>query len=111
MRRTLKLAWLVIWSVALVATLWGTAYESQRDLDLVLTWFMIAFSFPSSLLGIFIAGGISYVWHEVFHLVAYAKSAGIIIPWFIFFSLGWLQWFVVTPWIFRKIQARKNRSL
>ena len=111
MRRTLKLAWLVIWTAALVATLWGLTYESQRDVDLVLTWFMIVLSFPSSIVGIFIVSGLSYLWHEVFHVVAYEKSAGTIIAWLIFFLLGWLQWFVLTPWIVLKIRTRKHDNI
>lgn len=109
MRRTLNTAWFVIWCAALLVTLWGTTYQSQRDLDLVLTWFMIVISFPSSLLTVFITSGLSYLWHEVFHFVGYSKIAEIIINWLIFVSVGWFQWFVVVPWIISKVRKRHRR--
>jgi hypothetical protein len=103
-----KIVWSVLWCTALVATLWAKNYESQRDIDLILTWLMIVVTFPSSLLGILIVSGISYMWHEFFHFAAYAGGIGIIITWLIFFSLGWLQWFVLVPRIFRKIRTGKR---
>ena len=108
MRRTVKITWLVLWAVALVATLWAASYESQRDIDLIVAWVMIVVCFPISLVGVIITSGISYLCHETFHFVGYEKSIGIIITWLTFFSLGWLQWFVLVPRILKKIRTPKR---
>ena len=108
MRLTVKIVWSVLWAVVLISTLWAASYESQRDIDLIVTWLMIVVCFPISLVGVIITSGISYLCHEIFHFAAYEKSIGIIITWITFFSLGWLQWFVLVPRVFRKIRTGKR---
>jgi hypothetical protein len=107
MQRVLKIVWIAIWLIALVTTLWGKMYESQHDLDLVLTWLMIGLGFPCSVLGVLIVSGVSYVWENAFHSLGSTQSVAIIISWFVFFTVGWIQWFVVIPWSIRKVRRRR----
>jgi hypothetical protein len=102
MRRALKIGWIVICAVALATALWTVDEEANRDVDILLTWAMIVLCFPSSLLTVVIVSGASYVWYQLLHSVGYNKHLEMIGSWLIFFTLGYIQWFIALPRIFPK---------
>lgn len=94
-RRTIKAAWLVACAIVLVHSLVIRNGNSQ-EAEFIL---MLALSYP---LGLLAVGG-------CFHLLNWSPSLApksIFLLWLVFSLVGWFQWFVVAPVIFRKVRQK-----
>lgn len=107
-----KVSWLALASGVLVFTLYlydGT--PATRDAELVLLYGMLALSFPASQVVALVLGAVGYL--------AEALGGGLSIPtnyltlvveWLVFLGVGYAQWFVLLPWLWRKWKSRQARS-
>lgn len=99
-----KVSWIGIAVVALLVALYGFDGNTNSDIWIVLTWSMLVLAFPGSLIvslahmalgaGLAITIGTSYL------------SLGI--EWAAYFALGYLQWFVLVPRLWRKWKAWRS---
>jgi hypothetical protein len=106
-----------IWVGLCVAVLLRTLisyYESPHsEVGLYCLMTMTALSFPSGyLLGVILGGAAQFL-SKWFSLGTLATSSsvseylGITFTWTVLFTVGYFQWFVLPPYLARKIKARK----
>lgn len=94
-----------IWFTACLIALW-LAYNVRglHDADLVFLYLTLALTFP---VGLLVQGAI--VFSVYLFDVSYPGSfSGNLIFWAIAVGLGYWQWFVAWPWLFRRIRAGRN---
>jgi hypothetical protein len=100
-----RAAWIGIAAVVLLVAL-GLDGRAQSDTWIFLTWAMLVLTFPAGLgvsLG-HLAAGVDLsmtIGNSYFALV---------VEWLVYFGLGYLQWFVLLPWLWGKWKARRART-
>ena len=73
-------------------------------------WLTIALTFPAGLIGIVAAGWVSYLLPPSEELSGIQQFWTIVRYWTIAVTLGYLQWFVVVPILWRKVKRSKVLS-
>lgn len=101
-----KVAWIGVAVVALLVTLYGFDGKTNSDIWIVLTWSMLVLSFPASLIvslaHMALGAGLS--------LTIKTSFLSLAVEWATYFVLGYLQWFVLLPWLWRTWKGRRARS-
>lgn len=107
-----KVGWLSMATGVLVFTFYlydGTPIT--HDAELILLYGMLALSFPASQLVALILGSVGYIaekWGVDLSIpMSYMTLA---VEWLIFLGAGYLQWFVLLPWLWRKWKSRRAHS-
>lgn len=106
--KILKLAWIVVCllvSVVCVATYNPT---TSHDNDIVLYLVMIVLAFPSAYLVVFLYSGV-----QAAHVPPLPPRIEMSLLSVGFIVVGYLQWFVLAPWIIRetrRVRAEKRRN-
>ena len=107
---TLRWIWLLCTIVLLCLCLYiydGTA--ATHDVELLLIYGIMLLSFPSSqLLALAFActsNTLELLNYKVNIPMGYVT---IFVEWLAFFSIGYLQWFILLPWLFHKWGERKR---
>jgi hypothetical protein len=104
--RVFKTLWAGVALLVLYLTLDLYDGKEYSDIWLFLTWAMIVLSFPSSLIislaHMALGAGLSITIQTSYLTLA--------IEWVVYFFLGYLQWFVLLPWLWRKWAARGGVS-
>lgn len=106
-RRTLKWLWVLGSLLALLVSLVAYDGKPNSDADLLLGYAMLTLSFP---LGLVLAAGLSLlaqVAHAATGYVFQTSYASIVVTWLVFFVAGYMQWFVLLPWLWRKRKAKR----
>ncbi len=101
-----KAAWIGMAIVALFVTLYGFDGTTVSDIWIVLTWSMLVLSFPSSLI-VSLAHMVLDAWPLMTVKTSYLL---LVIEWSTYFVLGYLQWFMLTPYLIAKLCARKKAA-
>lgn len=101
-----KAIWVTLAVVVLLVTLYGFDGKPNSDIEVFLVWSMLALAFPSSLLVAGVLAGISIAAERFFSTVIPTSYWWIGITWLCFFVVGYLQWFVLLPWLWRKWKSR-----
>lgn len=100
--KIVRATWIGIAVLMLLTTLFAFDGKPNSDAEVVLAWSMLLLSFPSGLLvplcHVFLNDYLSVTVH-----VSYLSIA---IDWLGLAGLGYVQWFVLVPWIWRKWRAR-----
>lgn len=97
----LRAVWVTVALLVLILVLDILAYDDKNGGEtwLILTWLMLYLSFP--------AGALVSLGHMIIYIeVSYFS---LLVEWYVYFVLGYLQWFVLIPYIFRKILALKGK--
>ena len=84
--------------------------KPNSDAEVLLAYGMLGLSFPSSLV---VAATASMVGQAVYSQTGHFLTTSytlIIATWFVFFAVGYLQWFVLLPWLWRKWKAKRSAS-
>lgn len=111
--KVLKMVWILCSVAVLVVTLARYAPGPASDIGVFLVYGMLFLAFPASLL---VAG--------LFALLAWLQDqlkvplldligsnyVGFSVMWLAFFVAGYLQWFVLVPWLWHKWKSRQARS-
>jgi hypothetical protein len=109
-RRLPLLAWLLLCVVTLVITLLASSPTGGRnDIGLFFIGCMIVLTFPSGLGIIGLAALLIEVQSRTGVMtigVIGSNYFGFIFLWTLLVSIGYLQWFVLLPWLWRKWKAR-----
>ncbi len=101
-RRMLKLTWVLGSLFSLLVTLIAYDGRSSSDADLLLGYAMFTLSFPLSMVfAAFLSalGQIIYATTDHVFMVSYTS---IVLTWLAFFIVGYVQWFVLLPWLWCK---------
>ena len=110
MARWLKLAWVLIAIAALVASLLLFDGRTNSDVDILLGYAMLALSFP---LGMVLAAMLSVFARLLFETEGFVFTTSylwLIVEWLLLFVVGYLQWFTLLPWLWRKWKSRRAGS-
>ena len=98
-----------VWVAVSVAVLLAAMIFANRPMpdaikgaDTILAYVMLILSFPVALLVPLILTAIAPLWEE-----GTGGLVGLSGMWFAFFVAGYLQWFVLLPWLSRKWKARR----
>ena len=74
--------------------------DENRDVDLLLALAMLVLCLPSSLLAMLVYAPLSDFIGDLARNWSAVERMGI--PWGFFFLFGFLQWYVLFPWLLRK---------
>lgn len=77
--------------------------DAPKGADTILAYVMLILSFPVALLVPFVLMVITPLWNSSGTVI---RLSGM---WITFFVAGYLQWFVLLPWLCRKRKARSQR--
>lgn len=108
MARFSKHVWVAVAVMSLIAAIMfasGPDPDAIKGADTVLAYVLLLLAFPVALLVPFILTGIASFWPEgegVLRLVC---------MWVAFFVAGYLQWFVLLPWLCRKWRSSRARNV
>jgi hypothetical protein len=102
-----KIGWIFLTLVVLGITLYGFDGKPNSDISIVLLWSMLLLAFPISILVALLLAGISIFIELLVGRVVPTSYWWIITCWLCFFAAGYWQWFVMAPWSWRKLAARK----
>jgi hypothetical protein len=106
MMRVIKFLWIVVSVLVLLVTLYAFDGEPNSDIWIFMTWSMLALSFPAGLT-------ISLV-HMVlgagFSVAIETSRLSLALEWAAYFSLGYIQWFKLSPYLVRKLQNLRSRD-
>lgn len=103
-----KATWITLAVIALLVTLYGFDGKANSDIGVFLAWSMLALAFPSSLLVAAVFAGMSIAAEKWFATVIPTSYWWIGVTWAGFFVAGYLQWFVLVPWMWRKWRAPRT---
>jgi hypothetical protein len=105
--RALKWLWVLGALLALLASLIAYDGKPNSDADLLLGYAMLTLSFPFGLIAaaaFSLLGQIAYATNGYVFTTSYVSIA---VTWLVFFGVGYFQWFVLLPWLWRKWKARR----
>lgn len=106
--KIIKALWFGLAIVVLAITLYGFDNKSNSDIWIVLTWFMLALSFPAGLL----VSLLHMCLGEVFSITVKTTYFSLALEWLIYFVIGYLQWFKLVPYLLTKLHnLRKKRNM
>lgn len=111
--KVLKMVWILCSVAVLVVTLVRYAPGPASDIGVFLVYGMLFLAFPVSLLvaGLFALMALLQEQLEVPLLDLIGSNyVGFSVMWLAFFVAGYLQWFVLVPWLWRKWKTRQARN-
>lgn len=101
---TAKVFWLLLSTGILLFTLHlYDGMPATRDAELILMYGMLVLSFPASQVVLLILGAIgslAEVWGGGFSIPT--NHLTLVVDWLFFLGVGYLQWFMLLPWLWRK---------
>ena len=113
----IQILWLGASAAALifvVAAYWGDAHATRESSSMFIG-ILLALSFPLGYLGLFLLGLLV----DVLALLSLqgllaGRFSEIILLWVGLTAVGWFQWFVLLPWLYRalrkRLAARRQRA-
>lgn len=107
MGRVVKWLWILIALLALLASLVAYDGTPNSDADLLLAYAMLSLSFPSGLVIAISLGLLGQIAYAITGYVFTTSYASIAVDWLIAFVAGYVQWFVLLPWLWRKWNAKR----
>lgn len=92
-----------IYLVACVAVLaYAIAGREIRDTDIIVAYAMLLLTFPLGYLVAVVLGAIGYAVYEAFGVFAPGGLGSNAVNILIFAVVGYVQWFILLPWLYRK---------
>ena len=106
--RFAAVTYMVACLAVLAFAIWG---RDIPDTDVVVAYAMLLLSFPSGYVVAAAFGAIASILHSAFGIVVpggIANTAPLIIA---FAAAGYAQWFILVPWVYRKLRVPSNNAL
>lgn len=110
MKTVLKATWLGCAVFVLVASLYLYDGKPNSDADVILAYGMLGLAVPVGFLLAAIAALAFEALHATTGYVVEVSYTYIAVTWACFAIAGYLQWFVLLPWLIGKIRLRRVRS-
>ena len=95
--------WIAASLFVLVVTIYFYDGKPLSDIWIFLTWLMLILSFPAGL----VVSVAHYALGSTFSITVETSYLSLALEWLVYFVLGYLQWFVLLPWLWRKWKARR----
>lgn len=105
--RYLKIIWICAAIAVLTASLYFFDGKPNSDVDVFLTWAMLALSFPIGIACSLIFAGLTYGLYNLAAITISTSYAWILFSWFVFFIAGYWQWFILVPKWSRKFRKKE----
>jgi hypothetical protein len=108
--RWVRYAWIACSLLVLVVALAYHDGKANSGADLVMALGMLTLSFPS---GVILSWIVGVAGRLVFEQTGAFVSSGYLalsVSWLVLFGVGYWQWFVVIPWIWRRWAKRPEQS-
>lgn len=110
MRRILLLVWSAVCCAVLAFTVYAYAPGPRSDAGILFAGAMSLLTFPG---GLIVSAAIAVV--TMFYngdlpplLSDVPPAVGFIFVWLAFYGVGYLQWFRLVPWLWRKIRFQRR---
>ena len=100
--RYAKYTWVAINISILLTTLYVFDGKPNSSAEMLLTWGSTTLAFPISLAGALIISTVSYISYQELEVIATASYKSLMLLWLFYFILGYWQWFVIVPMLYRK---------
>jgi type VI protein secretion system component VasK len=105
--RIVKRLLLGIWcTLCGVVLIFAIIQRDIHDMDIAYTYFMLFLTFPA---GLIVAAVLAALFTTGLYLPG--GLTGAFITWPPFVILGYLQWFVLLPWVVRRLRQTSNRTV
>ena len=98
----LKIVWIAAATFSLFFTLYAFDGKPNSDIGPLFAWSMVALSFPAGLL----VQLVHIALYDWFSIAVKTSYFSLLIDGASFLLMGYLQWFVLLPWLWRKWKAR-----
>ena len=102
-----KQVWVAVAVVSLLAAIMFAsrpASDAIKGADTILAYVLLILAFPVALLVPFALMGTASLWPDGESIL------GLVGMWLAFFVAGYVQWFVLLPWLWHKWKGRQARS-
>jgi hypothetical protein len=103
---TVKWGWIVLSVLLLLITLALFDGSPKSDVEILLGYGLLVLTFPIGLL-LSIAEG--FVGRAVFNLLGLTATTtymSLVTTWLVYTVAGYVQWFVLLPWVIRRLRAK-----
>lgn len=100
--KIIKALWIGATIFVLSITLYGFDGKPFSDIWIISTWLMLILSLPAGLIVSFM----HMILGKLFAITVETSYFSLTTEWLIYFILGYVQWFVLLPWLWRKWKAR-----
>ena len=108
--KVLKLMWFACCIAILAVTLSHDASGPTNDIGIFLAYTMLFLTFPAGCIVVGVIVLLVVLKEQLgFPLIDMLDKQyiGFSVTWFAFLAVGYLQWFVLLPWLWRKWKARR----
>lgn len=103
-----KTVWVGLTVFVLSVTMYFYDGTPHSDIAVFLAWAMLILSFPSSLVFAFLDAVTVEALREFFSISIQVSYPSLLLYWFGHFVLGYLQWFHVVPFLWKKWRRGKQ---
>jgi hypothetical protein len=103
-----KLAWCLISVAILVYALTFREGPNARERDIIVIYCMLAMSFPLGLVGSGVATALLLLADKLDFPNSVHPLRDTLLTWLLFFGFGYLQWFVLIPWVVKRVKAARQ---
>lgn len=102
MKKSIVTIWLLACAMIFLATIYLYDPQTGKDIVPVFLWAMIFLTFPSGILTASFSALLVMGADSEF-LLPISSTVGLSALWFAFVLIGYVQWFFLIPWLWRKI--------
>ena len=89
----------------------AVAGRELPDTDIVVAYAMLILSFPVGYVVAVLFGAVGYALYEALGIVMPGGFGSNAVYISAFAIAGYVQWFIVVPWLYRKLRAPSNKPL
>ncbi len=104
--KIIKALWIGATVLVIAITLYAFDGTSDSDIGIFFAWCMLALAFPGGLL----IPLVHVVLYDGLSIMVMTSYLSFVLDWAGFFVLGYLQWFMLLPWLWRKWKGRRASS-
>ena len=106
--RYISLGWLVLALLVLAASLAAWDGRPNCDCEEVMIYGMLALGFPASVLAAGVVGLAFQFLHRSLGVTVATSPGEMIGTWALLTVAGYVQWFVLLPWLVRRVRAARR---
>lgn len=107
MFKRLRVHYIVWWAVFLIIAQWMAGYQLS-DAGQLLAIAMVASGLPATGLAALILVFLTKAFPNTFTAGFWANRTGLMIGGLLFFAAGYVQWFVLLPWVRRRMRRENS---
>jgi hypothetical protein len=104
-----RACWIIACVIILVVTV--AKYDGKPNSDIAdfEAWTMLVLSFPLGWLAVALFVGVARIGEYWYKAEIPTSYTYLIIMWGLWFTIGYLQWFMLLPWTIRRLRERSSR--